>query len=103
MLTADKILRDMIDVINVIIKGIVMYFLAIMFNFWGYQGGGGNFSPFRCMLIFICAFEIFLTEKFFEKLKQSESKKFLLSACICLVINFIISRCIGAGKMHFLL
>ena len=70
MLTADKILRDMIDVINVIIKGIVMYFLAIMFNFWGYQGGGGNFSPFRCMLIFICAFEIFLTEKFFEKLKQ---------------------------------
>ena len=101
MLTADKILRDMIDVINVIIKGIVMYFLAIMFNFWGYQGGGGNFSPFRCMLIFICAFEIFLTEKFFEKLKQSESKKFLLSAGICLVINFIISRCIGAGKNAF--
>jgi len=101
MIKADEVFGCIIDIINTFIKGIVMYFLVLMFHFWGYQDGGGAFNPWLCMLIFVCGFEVLLLEKIINKKKIRN--KLIIAVCIlaCGAINWVLSRIICAGENAF--
>lgn len=100
---SERILGNVIDGINGLIRGIVMFFVVITFHFWNYQDGRGDFALARCMLIFVCAFGALAAQKCRSHFRSGGWQTVVLPVAACIGVNWILSRCMGAtGRSFFL-
>lgn len=98
-----NIFSYIIDVLNVLIRGIFMYFFTIMYNYFGYQDGKGEFQPILCMLIFLCAFEYLFIESLSANYNKNNRIFYIIQFAVFASVNFLLSRFISASKSTFFL